>query len=170
MNRRQFIHAALGWSALSHAAALHASAVSIHCTPAPSFPVPLSQGIWRSQEFPVGRHDYHVSLEVDRRVPLRELDCDLGPPRHGLECNTRPLLDLEWRVFDGATLVKNRPERPIQAFAWSATSTSCFLGNFRGKRNGYFSLELNIRNDPGRLKDLHPRVQIVKNPGYWCWL
>ena len=49
-------------------------------------------------------------------------------------------------------------------------ATSCFLGGFEGKRNGYFTLEWNVKKDAGRLKELHPRVQIVKNPGYWCWL
>jgi len=170
MTRRQFIQEALGWSALTHCMAANAAALSLRCTPAPSFPVPLSQGVWRSQKFPVGQHDYHVHLIVDRRMPLEELDCDLGPPRSGHQCNTPPLLDLEWRIFDGTTLVKNWSSKPIGADAWSESSTSCLLGDFEGKRNGHFTLELNVRKDAGRLKALHPRVQIVKNPGYWCWL
>jgi len=44
------------------------------------------------------------------------------------------------------------------------------LGAFEGKRNGHFTLEWNVKKDAGRLKELHPRVLIVKNPGYWCWL
>ncbi len=170
MTRRQFIRRALFWSALSNRMVANAATISLRCTPAPSFPVPLSEGIWRSQEFPVGKHDYHVWLDVDRRMPLEELDCDLGPPRPGYQCNTPPLLDLEWRIWDGTTLVKNWPAKPIKAGAWSEESTSCLLGNFEGKRNGHFILELNVKKDAGRLKDLHPHVQIVKNPGYWCWL
>jgi hypothetical protein len=170
MTRRQFIRTALGWSALWNPMVTSAAAVSLHCTPAPSFPVPLSEGVWRSQEFPVGKHAYDVSLNVDRRMPTEELDCDLGPPRDGKQCDTAPLLDLEWRIFDGATLVKNWPAKPIRADAWSAATTSCILGGFEGERNGHFTLELNVKKDAGRLKDLHPRVQIVKNPGYWCWL
>jgi len=170
MTRRQLIQGALGWGALSSCVAANAAAISLCCTPASRFPVPLSEGVWRSQEFPVGKHDYHVSLEVDRRMPLEELDCDLGPPRSGHQCNTSPLLDLEWRIFDGTMLVKNWPNKPIRADAWSETSTSCILGDFEGKRNGRFILELNVKSDAGRLKDLNPRVQIVKNPGYWCWL
>lgn|ERR1043166_4457569 len=169
-SRRQFIQRALCWSALSNLIVANAAAISLHCTPSPRFPVPLSEGVWRSQEFPVGKHDYHVWLDVDRRLPLEELDCDLGPPRHGYQCSIPPLLDLEWRIWDGTALVKNWPAKPIKAAAWSETSTSCFLGNFEGKRNGHFILELNVKKDAGRLKDLHPRVQIVKNPGYWCWL
>jgi len=171
VNRRQFIRHALGWSALPSLMAANAVAISLHCTPAPRFPVPLREGIWRSQEFPVGKHDYDVFLDVDRRMPLKELDCDLGPPQFpGDQCNTPPLLDLEWRIWDGTTLVKIWPAKPIRAGAWSEKSTSCLLGNFRGKRNGHFTLELNVKKDAGRLKDLHPQVQIVKNPGYWCWL
>ena len=170
MTRRQLIQGALGWSALSNCMLAKSAAISSPCTPAPSFPVPLSEGVWRSQEFAVGKHNYHVHLIVDRRMPLEELDCDLGPPRPGHQCNTPPLLDLEWRIFDGTTLVKNWPAKPIRADAWSGASTSCLLGDFEGKRNGHFALELNVRDDAGRLKDLHPRVQIVKNPGYWCWL
>jgi len=170
MNRREFIQVALGWSALSNCMAATAADLSLHCTPAPSFPVPLSEGVWRSQEFPVGKHSYIVSLEFDRRVPIEELDCDLGPRPLYDQCSTLPLLDLEWRIFDGTTLVEIWSEKPIRASAWSATSTSCVLGDFEGKRNGHFTLELNVKKDAGRLKDLHPRVQIVKNPGYWCWL
>jgi hypothetical protein len=170
MTRRQFIREALGWSAIPNCMVADAAAVSLRCTPAPRFPVPLSEGVWRSQEFPVGKRDYHVWLEVDRRMPLEELDCDLGPPRPGYQCNTPALLDLDWRIFDGRTLVKNWPAKPIKAGAWSKASTSCFLGDFEGKRNGHFTLELNVRNDAGRLKELHPRMQIVKSPGYWCRL
>jgi len=170
MTRRQFIQGVLCWSALSNCMAANAAAISLRCTPAPSFPVPLSEGVWRSQKFPVGKHDYRVSLYVDRRMPLEELDCDLGPSRAGYQCDRPPLLDLEWGIWDGTTLVKNWPVKPIRADSWSEGSTGCVLGGFEGKRNGQFTLELKIRKDAGRLKDLHPRVQIVKNPGYWCWL
>jgi hypothetical protein len=170
MTRRQFIRDALGFGSVSSCMAVHAATISLHCTPAPRFPVPLTQGVWHSQAFPVGKHDYHIELEVDRQMPLHELDCDLGPPPPGQQCSTPPLLDLEWRIWDGTKLVKNWPAMPIRASAWSETSTSCFLGDFEGKRNGHFTLELNVKKDAGRLKDLRPRVQIVKNPGYWCWL
>jgi hypothetical protein len=170
MTRRQFIQRALGWSVLSNRIVANAAAIPLHCTPSPSFPVPLSEGVWRSQEFPVGKHDYRVWLDVDRRMPLEELDCDLGPPRPGHQCKRPPLLDLEWRIWSGTTLIKNWPAKPIRSGAWSESSTSCLLGDFEGTRNGHFTLELNVKSDPGRLKDLHPRVQIVKNPGYWCWL
>ncbi len=170
MTRRQFIRAALGWSTLSNCMAENAAAISLRCTPSPKFPVPLSKGVWRSQEFPVGKHDYQIWLDVDRRMPLEDLDCDLGPTRAENPCNTPPLLDLEWRIFDGTTVVKNYPAKPIRAAAWGEKSTSCILGGFEGKRNGHFTLELNVKRDGGRLKDLHPRVQIVKYPGYWCWL
>jgi hypothetical protein len=168
--RRQFIRKALGLGAFSDCIVANASRISLNCTPAPSFTVPLTEGTWRSPVFPVGKHDYHVSLEVDRRIPIDQLDCDLGPPRHGHRCDTPPLLDLEWKVWDGATLVKRWSAEPIQASAWSEAKTSCMLGAFEGKRNGYFTLELNIKKDAGQLKELHPRIQIVKNPGYWCWL
>lgn len=170
MNRRRFIQGALGWGVFANRRLANAAAISLGCTPSPIFPVPLSQGVWRSQEFPVGKHNYRVSLYVDRSMPLEELDCDLGPPLAGYLCNHPPLLDLEWRIFDGPTMVKNWPLEPIRADAWSAKTTSCVLGNFEGKRNGHFTLELIVLKDAGRLKDLHPRVQIVKNPGYWCWL
>jgi hypothetical protein len=148
----------------------NAAFLSLHSTPAPSFPVPLTEGVWRSEKFPVGKHDYHVWLYVDRRPPSEQLDCEVGSPRPGYHCDTSPLLDLEWRIWDGATLVQNWPAKPIKAGSWAATETGCFLGNFEGKRNSQFTLELNIKKDAERLKELHPRVQIVKNPGYWCWL
>jgi hypothetical protein len=107
---------------------------------------------------------------VDRHMPLDALDCDLGPPHPGHQCSKPPLLDLEWRIWDGTRLVESWQAKPIQADAWSSASTSCLLGGFQGKRNRYFKLELNVKKDSGRLKELNPRVQIVKNPGYWCWL
>jgi len=170
MNRRQFIRTAFGFGSVTSGIMAHAAALSLRCTPAPSFPVPLSQGVWRSQEFPVGKHDYHVWLNVDRRIPLDELDCDPRPSSPRNQCSSPPLLDLDWKIWDGTTLVKSWPAEPIKAAAWSKAAISCFLGDFKGKRNGHFILELNVKNDGGRLKDLHPRVQIVKSPGYWCWL
>jgi hypothetical protein len=170
MTRRQFIRTAIGFGLVSSSIVAHATAISLRCTPAPSFPVPLAEGVWHSGKFPVGKHHYNVWLEVDRRMPLDELDCDLGPPRSGHQCSTPPLLDLEWKIWDGTTSVKNWPAKPIEAAAWSAESTSCILGGFEGKRSGHFTLELIVRKDAGKLNDLHPRVQIVKNPSYWCWL
>lgn len=148
----------------------NAAAAALHCTPAPSFPIPLEQGPWRSQEFPVGKHAYNVWLNVDRRMPYDGLDCDLGPPRDNSTCSTPPLLDLEWKIWDGAVPVKNWPARPFRVGAWGSATTSVLLGGFEGKRNGSFTFEMNVMKDGGRLKDLHPRVEIVKNPGYWCWL
>jgi hypothetical protein len=168
--RRQFLLRAAGGAAISNCMVMDAAAKSLHCTPAPSFPVPLSAGVWWSSAFPVGKHDYHLWLYVDRRLPLDQLDCDLGPPRPGHQCDTPPLLDIEWRVWDGSTLITRWPAKPIGAAAWGEAATGCFLGNFEGRRNGMFTLEWIVKEDAGRLKELHPRVQIVKNPGYWCWL
>jgi len=167
--RRQFVVKSLAFGAVSNPVVANAG-ISLRCTPAPDFPVPLNEGIWKSQGFPVGKHDYHVFLTVDRRMPLKELDCDLGQPHSGEKCDTPPLLDLEWKIWDGATPIKNWSANPIRADAWAESQTSCMLGGFEGKRNGQFILELNVKKDAGRLKDLHPRIQIVKSPGYWCWL
>ena len=170
MTRRQFIRTTMGSAVLWKRVVANAALPSLYCTPAPTFPVPLRQGLWRSPEFPVGKHDYHIHLVVDRRMPLEQVDCDLGPARAGVQCNNPPLLDVDWRIWDGTNLVKNWPANPIRADAWSEETTSCFLGDFEGKRNGHLILELDVKSDAGRLNDLHPRVQIVKNPGYWCWL
>jgi hypothetical protein len=147
-----------------------AKALDLHCTPAPAFPVPLDIGTWRSAEFPVGKHAYNVSFIVDRRPPLEQLDCDLGPAPAGHRCETPPLLDIDWKVWDGKTLVKSWHADPVKADAWAAKTTSCILGGFEGGRNGMFTLEWTVKKDAGRLRELHPRIEIVKNPGYWCWL
>jgi len=169
MNRREFIRTAapatLAWNGI----ASRAASLSLHCTPSPVFPVPLTEGTWRSQPFPVGAHDYHVWLDVDRPWPLDKSDCELDP-RPEYRCDTPPRLDLDWKIWDGATLVKSWPLTPSRPAAWGDQTTSFLLGDFQGKRNGHFTLEWNVRRDGGSLKDLHPRVQIVKNPGYWCWL
>jgi hypothetical protein len=88
------------------------------------------------------------------------LICTPTPPHPGHQCTTPPLLHLEWRILDGTTLVRNWAAKPIRADAWSEESTRCLLGDFEGRRNGHFTLELNVINDAGRLKDLHPRVQM----------
>jgi hypothetical protein len=171
ISRRDLLyHGATGLGFALLAPAARSAPNPLHCTPAPEFSVPLTAGVWRSAPFPVGKHDYHAWLEVDRQLPLQQLDCDLGPPRPPEHCDAAPLLDVEWKIWDGDLLVKSWTAKPIQPAAWGATRTSCFLGDFEGKRNGIFTLEWNVKRDAGRLKDLHPRVQIVKNPGYWCWL
>lgn len=169
-SRRRFFQQSLATITLSSFAAKDAAANPFHCTPAPEFPVPLTAGIWRSAPFPVGRHAYNISLIVDRRLPLEQLDCELGPPRPHEQCAAPPLLDVEWKIWDGDLPIRSFPEKPIQASAWATTETSCLLGGFEGRRNGMFTLEWNVKRDAGPLKELHPRVQIVKNPGYWCWL
>ena len=99
-----------------------------------------------------------------------EKQCNMGPPRPGNECSTPPLLDWSGEFVDETTLIKNWSAKPLGADSWSNTSTGCMLGGFEGKRNGHFTLELNVKKDAGNLKDLHPHCRILKNPGYWCWL
>jgi hypothetical protein len=111
-----------------------------------------------------------VSLYVDRSLPLKQLNCDLGPTDGTSPCETAPLLKVEWKVWDGSNLVKSWSANPIRASSWSADEAGCVLGGFEGKRNGMFSLEWNVKKDAGRLAGLHPHVQIVKNIGFWCWL
>jgi len=168
--RRQFLKQSLVAFSIGSFGADAMASNPFQCTPAPKFPVPLTTGIWNSAPFPVGKHNYHVWLNVDRRLPLEKLDCDLGPadPNHG--CDSPPLLDVEWKIWDGKQMIESWPARPPRAAAWAIDETSCFLGTFNGKRNGTFTLEWNVKRDGGSLKDLHPRVYIVKNPGYWCWL
>jgi hypothetical protein len=76
----------------------------------------------------------------------------------------------DWKIWDGGTLVKTFHFDPVRADAWGAKETTCMLGTFQGRRNAMFTLEWTVKKDTGRLKELHPRMEIVKNPGYWCWL
>ncbi|MBS1813240.1 MAG: hypothetical protein JSS87_00010 [Acidobacteria bacterium] len=169
LSRRMFLQGVLG-SVSAGFATTEMSAVGLHCTPAPNFPIPLEMGTWCSQPFPVGKHDNHIELIVDRLGSVEKLDCELGPPRNNRVCNQPPLLDMDWTLWDGASPVQSWPFRPIQPSAWGEKQTSCILGSFKGKRNAHFSIELNIKKDAGHLKELHPRIQITKTPGYWCWL
>jgi hypothetical protein len=170
LSRREFLLKSISTVAMTGLAASTAQSMSLHCTPAPKFPVPLNVGVWRSPEFPVGKHAYNVSFIVDRSLPLEQLDCDLGPAPAAHGCDTPPLLDIDWKIWDGKTLVKSWHSNPVRADAWAAASTSCVLGGFEGTRNGMFTVEWTVKKDPGRLRDLHPRMEIVKSPGYWCWL
>ncbi len=169
--RRQFLQRTIGLGGTVASIGPYAFATSLHCTPAPKFPVPLTAGTWRSAPFPVGKHAYNIELDVDRGSrSLTQLDCDLGPYTPYGQCDSPPLLDVEWKIWDGDVPVKCWAERPLRASAWASTETSCMLGHFEGKRNGMYTLEWNVKRDAGRLKDLNPQVYIVKSSGYWCWI
>lgn len=169
-SRREFLTRGLASFIITNLTAAKTMDASLRCTPEPKFPVPLTAGVWRSAPFPVGKHSYNIELTVDRRLPLSQLDCDLGPYTPYGHCDSPPLLDVEWKIWDGNVLIKSSNEKPIRASAWAEAETSCMLGGFESKRNGMFTLEWNVKRDAGRLKELHPRVLIVKNTGYWCWL
>ncbi len=170
MTRRQFISKSFGVGATVCCKVSANALSSLHCTPAPTFPVPLSKGTWRSAPFPVGKHDYHVWLKFDRNTPGGQLDCDLGPVSQSGVCTNSPLLKLEWMIWNTDVPVQSWPAKPIKAAAWSKDEIDCFLGDFEGIRNRMFTIELHVLQDPGYLKELHPRIEVVKNPGYWCWL
>jgi len=171
ISRRDLLyHSATGLGVALLAPFSRAATKPLQCTPAPLFPVPLTAGLWRSAPFPVGKHSYRIHLQFDRRPPLEQLDCDLGPVHTKAHCNAPPLLDVAWGIWDRDLPVKGFVVNPIGADAWAATETSCILGGFEGRRNGMFTLEWNVKKDAGRLKDLHPRILIAKDPGYWCWL
>jgi hypothetical protein len=169
MNRREFIRTAAAATLASNGIVLRAASLSLHCTPSPVFPVPLTEGAWRSQPFPVGAHDYNVLLHVDRPMSYGGSDCDLDP-RPEFRCDMPPRLDIDWKIWDGTTAVRNRTNTPIRPAAWGDHVVGFVFGGFQGRKNAHFTLEWNVRRDPGTLKDLNPRVQIVKYPGYWCWL
>lgn len=145
LTRRRFVAKSLSLGAVSTCLIEQASAGSLRCTPAPKFSVPLTAGVWRSVPFPVGKHDYHIELQVNRGGSTAQLDCALGPARQNEHCETAPLLDVEWRILDGSVPVKQWAKKPIQASAWGEAETSCFLGDFEGKRNGMFTLEWDVK-------------------------
>ena len=110
MNRRQFVRNFVGMTAFANCICAEAATMSL-CTPAPEFRVPLTQGVWRSQEFRVNKRYYNMWLwlKMDGRMPLEEVECQLGRPR-GHSCETSPLLDLEWKIWDRGTLVNSWAE------------------------------------------------------------
>jgi hypothetical protein len=170
LSRRDFLIKSISTIGITGLGTSVAVAMSLHCTPTPIFPVPLDVGTWHSAPFPVGKHSYNISFTVDRTLPLEQLDCDLGPTSPFHRCYAPPLLDIDWKIWDGSDSVKTFRFDPVTASAWAADETTCMLGTFEGKRNGMFTLEWTVKKDPGRLRGLHPRIEVAKNPGYWCWL
>jgi hypothetical protein len=130
-----------------------------------SFPIDLKPGVTRSPAFRVNLStDYEIELEVDRSLPLDQLNCLLGIHYDQKVCTKLPSpILLNWVVLSDGTAIKKGASEDIRAGSWGPTVARTIGRMAFEKDRDYFMDVMSLR-DVSMLAAATPRISIVVNP------
>lgn len=126
-------------------------------------PVSLAEGtIVRTPEFLVKNIEYHIDIRVNRGLPFGQLSCMIGGNRHPSHCamfHWDNVIDTEWKVMDGDQVVAQGVAKGSDGdMAWSDSFMDRYLGEFVGKANKKYVVEVKFTKDGTALNKLNPRL------------
>jgi hypothetical protein len=132
-----------------------------------NMPVSLAVGTVRTPEFPVKHEAYEISIQVERRIPLGELDCMMGVKfswehDHCAKFNFERLLDADWKVLDGDRIVaQGSVHGTDDNFGTSKEFLSRVLGTFVGEKDKKYVLEVKFTKDGTPLNVTNPHLIVM---------
>lgn len=135
-------------------------------------PVSLEAGaVVRTPEFLVKNSEYHISLRVNRGLPIGQLTCMIGgnmtPSKaHCAKFHFDLVVEAHWRVLDGERIVAQRTATGFGDMAWSDSFIDRYLGEFTGETNKKYVVEVKFTKDGTPLKELNPRL-VVRMADSW---
>lgn len=125
-------------------------------------PVSLAKGTTvRTTEFLVKNIEYHIDIRVKRGLPFGQLSCMIGgkgQPSHCAMFHWDNVIDAEWKVLDGEHIVAQGTTPGYGDMAWSSSDMDRYLGEFLGKANKKYVVEVKFTKDGTALNKLNPRL------------
>jgi hypothetical protein len=109
--------------------------------------------------------DYEIELEVDRSLPLDQLNCLLGIQHFDQKaCANLPSpIMLNWVVLSGGNTIRKGASEDIRAGSWGPTVARTIGRMAFEKDRDYFMDVMSLR-DVSMLAAATPRISIVVNP------
>lgn len=124
----------------------------------PEFAVDLKPGAITLPEFQVDKKGlYRIDLEVERNLPLDDLECLLDFPRAQNNRSPEPVIDIEWTLKSGNSVVASGSSRNEKGGGWGQC-LSRTIGRFDGVPQTPYVLETNILRDGSALAPAKPRI------------
>jgi hypothetical protein len=130
-------------------------------------PISLAVGTVKTPEF-VAKHDlYFMEIEAQWLLPTGELKCKMGfgvvPPTD--KCRAKAVIEVEWRVFDGESVVAHGSAGGISdQFEAGKDYLGRYIGEFQGQSKHKYVVELTFKKDASSLNVTNPRL-VVSPPG-----
>jgi hypothetical protein len=127
-------------------------------------PISLGVGTIRTPEFRVKSKPYDIDIRVQWNMPTDELQCKMGfqlSPGYPV-CHAEPLIETEWRVWDGEKIVARGIDKgKSEAFEAGACYFARTLGQFTGKANRKYVVEVKVTKDGTPLNATNPHLVVT---------
>ncbi len=128
--------------------------------PSVDMPVSLGVGTVRTPEFVVKRQSYLIMIRVMRTLPFAKMNCMMGGP-FPRDCDTEPLLQAEWKVWDDAEIIASGYSHTKGAGASSDKYLDKYLGRFVGVSHKKYVLEVKFTTDGSALNVTDPHLIVM---------
>lgn len=128
-------------------------------------PISLSAGRVRTAEFPVKTTNYSIMIQLQKTLPLREMECMLGssmvrPP----DCSsTPPALRADWTVWEGGHIIQRGTTRRDTACIFTKEEVFACVGAFSGKVGHSYIVQVHFTEDGTPLDITNPRLIVIKH-------
>jgi hypothetical protein len=130
-------------------------------------PISISVGVVKTPEFSVKRGNYEITIQVERRLPLGQLDCLMGTDMlsqasHCKKFDYEALLEADWMVWDGDHVVaQGNVSGEHGKGSVSDDTMDRYLGSFKGESNKKYVLEVKFKKDGTALNVTHPHLIVM---------
>lgn len=134
-------------------------------------PVSLVPGTVQTPEFSAAAQWYDVIIEVEKPLPLRQMQCMMGAtsgPFEAKDCsNNDPLLQADWTVWDGERLVANGSSPDECACAFEDKHIYQSLGSFAGEAGKKYVVQVRFTKDGAPLNVANPHLIVIQHRNFW---
>jgi hypothetical protein len=136
-----------------------------------NMPLSLAIGTVRTPEFSMGSEWYDILIQVEKPLPLDQMECMLGVTLGPLDesgCSTDdPLLRADWAVWDGGRIVDKGSIPNRCACKFEDKYIYKLLGRFSEEAGKKYVVEVKFTKDGTRLNLAHPHLIVIQHKHMW---
>jgi hypothetical protein len=134
-------------------------------------PVSLVPGTVQMPEFSAASKEYEIIVQVEKPLPLWQLQCMMGTTSSPLElkdCSSNdPVLQADWSVWDGERLVANGSSPEGCACAFERKHIYKSLGGFLGVAGKKYVVQVRFTQDGTPLNVANPHLILIQHRNFW---
>ena len=132
-------------------------------------PVSLALGTVRTPEFVAGADAYWLMIQVEPKLPYREMRCMMAVTLSSFDSQycaaDDPLLRADWSVWNGAHMISSGSSTKSGDDMSTKNYMFKFLGGFKTVRGQRYVVEVKFTKDGTSLNVANPHLIVVKQ-GY----
>lgn len=132
-------------------------------------PVSLAVGTVRTPEFSPPTHWYWIMVQVEKPLPLRQMECMTGitaGPLESKDCTSDdPLLRADWTVLEDGQAVKSGSSTTQADAKYTKDNIFKFIGSFPALAGKKYVVQVKFTKDGTPLNAANPHLIVVKQGG-----